>query len=128
MTELQAAEVRLQLTQPQSLLEKSGTLATDTPLSLQVAIGFSQASLDHTAHQALLDLSLFPPKPNTFSEASAQARTYLEWAVKFRREMSYMRAEGKSLAHLGLVYHYLGERQLALECCQQALQIAFAQF
>lgn len=73
MTRLQATEARLQLAQPQSPLETSPTLPIDIPLSLQATIGLSQTSLDETAHQALLDLSLFPPKPNTFSEAAALA-------------------------------------------------------
>ncbi|MEW5958264.1 MAG: tetratricopeptide repeat protein [Chloroflexota bacterium] len=73
LTRLQAAETRLQLTQPQSPLESSPALPADTPLSLQAAIGLTDAALDPTTHYALLNLSLYAPKPNTFSEAAALA-------------------------------------------------------
>lgn len=70
---LQAAETRLQLTQPQALNGLHPGLLAGAPLSLQVVIGLSDASLDDVAHRALLDLSLFAPKPNTFSEEAALA-------------------------------------------------------
>ncbi len=70
---LQAAETRLQITQPQALSGLHPGLLAGAPLSLQVVIGLSDASLDDVAHRALLDLSLFAPKPNTFSEEAALA-------------------------------------------------------
>lgn len=68
---LQAAEARLQVTQPQAFTHPHPGLPAGTPLSLQVVIGLSDAALDEAAHRALLDLSLFSPKPNTFSEEAA---------------------------------------------------------
>jgi len=73
LTRLQATETRLQLAQPQPPLEQSPDLPPNTPLSLQAAIGLSDAALDHAAHRALVNLSLFPPKPNTLSEEAALA-------------------------------------------------------
>jgi DNA-binding SARP family transcriptional activator/Tfp pilus assembly protein PilF len=73
LTQLQAVQARLQLVQPQSSLEQPPDLPLQTPLSLQASIGLSDVALDATARQALRDLSLFPPKPNTFSEAAALA-------------------------------------------------------
>jgi tetratricopeptide (TPR) repeat protein len=75
LTRLQAAATRLQLTQPQSPLEAQPALPPDTPLSLQATIGLNEAALDPVTHQALLDLALFPSKPNTFSEEAALAVT-----------------------------------------------------
>jgi tetratricopeptide (TPR) repeat protein len=73
LTRLQATETRLQLAQPQPPLEPHPDLPPDTPLSLQAVIGLSDAALDATAHRALANLSLFAPKPNTFSEEAALA-------------------------------------------------------
>lgn len=73
LTYLQTAASRLQLAQPHSPLEAQTGSALSTPLSLQASIGLNDAALDAPTHQALLDLSLFPPKPNSFSEAAALA-------------------------------------------------------
>ncbi len=73
LTRLQATETRLQLAQPQPPLEPRPDLPPNTPLSLQVVIGLSDTALDATAHRALVDLSLFAPKLNTFSEEVALA-------------------------------------------------------
>ena len=70
---LQAAEARLQMTQPQLPTDLHPGIPPGTPLSLQVVIGLSDATLDDVAHRALLDLSVFAPKPNTFSEEAAMA-------------------------------------------------------
>jgi len=81
LVQLQGAETRLRLAQPQSPLEQQPSLASDTPLSLQASIGLSDAALDTVARQALRDLSLFPPKPNTFSESAALAVTNVPASV-----------------------------------------------
>lgn len=73
LQKLQTAEVRLQLNQLRSPLESDPNFPFTTPLSLQAAIGLSDAALDPAAHSALLNLSLFPPKPSTFSEEAALA-------------------------------------------------------
>jgi tetratricopeptide (TPR) repeat protein len=70
---LRQAEVRLQITQPQALLERRPDVTADTPLSLQVVIGISTETLDETARCALRALAVFPSKPNTFSEKAALA-------------------------------------------------------
>jgi tetratricopeptide (TPR) repeat protein len=72
---LQQAEVRLQITQPQALLDRRPDMLGDTPLSLQAVIGVSDETLDETAQRALRALAVFPPKPNTFSEEAALAVT-----------------------------------------------------
>jgi tetratricopeptide (TPR) repeat protein len=73
LNKLQATAARLQLAQPQPPLELRPDLPPNTPLSLQAAIGLSDAALDQAAHRALVNLSLFPAKPNTFSEEAALA-------------------------------------------------------
>lgn len=75
LSHLHTVEARLQLAQPQSPLEVSPTLPPGAPLSLQAAIDLSRASLDPIAERALFNLSLFIPKPNTFSEEAALAVT-----------------------------------------------------
>lgn len=72
---LHTAEARLQLEQPHSPLEVSSALDSGTSLSLQAAIDLSSTSLDPVTRRVLYDLSLFKPKPNTFSEEAALAVT-----------------------------------------------------
>jgi hypothetical protein len=66
---LQRSEARLQLQQPQ----RDPRLSVGTPVTLQAVIGISEAMLTETARRALFALSVFPPKPSTFSEAAALA-------------------------------------------------------
>lgn len=73
LTQLQNAEDRLRLSRPQSPVEAHPALPFETPLSLQAMIGLNEAFLAPTARQSLRDLSLFEPKPNTFSETAALA-------------------------------------------------------
>jgi DNA-binding SARP family transcriptional activator/Tfp pilus assembly protein PilF len=75
LAQLQATQARLQLAQPQSPLEQKPDLLPQTPLSLQASISLSDMALDAAARKSLRDLSLFAPKPNTFSEAAALAVT-----------------------------------------------------
>ena len=75
LTQLQTAQARLQLAQLQSPLEQSPDLSLQTPLSLQASIGLSDLALDQDTRAALQSLALFPPKPNTFSEAAGLAVT-----------------------------------------------------
>ena len=70
---LHQAEKRLWLTLPQAPTECSPSLRSDMPLSLHVIIGLSYHYLDEQAQYALRALSLFPAKPNTFSEEAALA-------------------------------------------------------
>lgn len=68
---LRKTEERLRLTQPQSPLERQPSLPVDTPLSLLAVIEISDEALDEVSSYALRALSVFPPKPNTFSEEAA---------------------------------------------------------
>ena len=65
------AEERLRLTQLQSPLERQPSMPMDTPLSLMAVIEISDDALDKASSNALRTLSVFPPKPNTFSEEAA---------------------------------------------------------
>ena len=73
MERLRDAEQRLHLSEPQALLERSVTLSAHMPLSLQAVINVSDQQVDEQARAALRRLSVFPAKPNTFSEAAALA-------------------------------------------------------
>lgn len=70
---LQQVEERLRLAEPQASLERHPSLPMGTPLSLLASIGISYEALDEDSCQALRALSVFPPKPNTFSEEAALA-------------------------------------------------------
>ncbi len=70
---LQDAEERLSLSEPQALLERSPTLARNTPVSLQTIIAVSDQQLEGQERSALRALSVFPAKPNSFSEEAALA-------------------------------------------------------
>jgi transcriptional regulator with XRE-family HTH domain len=70
---LQQAEARLRLEQPQATFDHSPYLPAGTPLTLGAVIGMSESMLDETSRQALFALSVFPAKPNTFSEEAALA-------------------------------------------------------
>lgn len=71
LNSLQQAEKRLKLAQPQPLVGSHPSLPVGAPLSLQAAIEISDDALDENARQALRGLSVFPPKPNTFSQEAA---------------------------------------------------------
>jgi len=73
LARLKAAEARLNLSLAQSPLELNPGIKSDTPFSLKTIIGMSDLELDDSSHQALVSLSLFPPKPNSFSEEAALA-------------------------------------------------------
>jgi tetratricopeptide (TPR) repeat protein len=68
---LRQATERLELAQPQPPLEAHPSLPQGASISLQAAIGISDNALDETSRRALQALAVFPPKPNTFSEAAA---------------------------------------------------------
>ena len=68
---------RLQLSELQPPIERSPYLAAGTPLSLQSAIAVSDQRLDEHTRIALRVLSVFPAKPNTFSEEAALAVTQM---------------------------------------------------
>ncbi len=70
---LQQTEQRLRLSSSASSLEHSAALSGELSWSLQSAIALSDQQLDEQARQALYALSIFPAKPNTFSEEAALA-------------------------------------------------------
>jgi tetratricopeptide (TPR) repeat protein len=87
LTLLHRTEERLQLNEPQGGLESHPSLPTGTPLSLKAVIGISDEALEELARQALRALSVFPPKPNTFSEEAALA------VAAVSEELLYMLAD-----------------------------------
>ncbi len=66
-------EQRLRLSQPASSLERSASLSHDVSWSLQSTIALSCQQLNEQERQALYALSVFPAKPNSFSEEAAVA-------------------------------------------------------
>jgi transcriptional regulator with XRE-family HTH domain len=70
---LHDAPQRLHLSEPQSPVERSPSLEAGTPISLQSVIEVSDQQLEEPARAVLRMLSVFPPKPNSFSEEAALA-------------------------------------------------------
>ncbi len=62
---------RLQISEPRGPVERHPSLPADTPLSLQSVFSVTDQQLDEQARAALYALSVFPPKPNSFSEEAA---------------------------------------------------------
>jgi tetratricopeptide (TPR) repeat protein/transcriptional regulator with XRE-family HTH domain len=75
LSQLQNTEQRLRLSMPVAPSERSPSLSDTTPLSLHATIAISDQQLSPQAHAALCSLSVFPPKPNSFSEEAALAIT-----------------------------------------------------
>jgi tetratricopeptide (TPR) repeat protein/transcriptional regulator with XRE-family HTH domain len=73
LARLQNAETRMQLIDPQALIERSPSLPANKPVSLQNLIELSDQHLDEQARSTLRALSAFPAKPNSFSEEAALA-------------------------------------------------------
>ncbi len=72
---LNDAEVRLQISEPRLPVESHPSLPIETSLSLQSVIAVTDQFLPAPARVALYALSVFPPKPDTFSEDAALAVT-----------------------------------------------------
>ena len=73
MERLSDAEVRLQISEPHVPVESHPSLPIETSLSLQSVIAVTDQLLPEPARHTLYALSVFPPKPNTFSEEAALA-------------------------------------------------------
>ncbi|HLI07354.1 MAG TPA: tetratricopeptide repeat protein [Ktedonobacteraceae bacterium] len=73
LARLHSADERLRLHEPQPLVGGHPGLSAGAPLSLQTMIGMSDQQVSEGARVALRALSVFPPKPNTFSEDAAAA-------------------------------------------------------
>lgn len=70
---LAVAEERLLLREPHVPVERHTSLPTETPLSLQTVFEVTDQQLKEQERAALYALSVFPPKPNSFSEEAALA-------------------------------------------------------
>ena len=70
LEDLKKVETRLRLEQPQNSPESSPSLQ-GAPLSLIAVIALSAEALDKETELVLCALSVFPPKPNTFSKNAA---------------------------------------------------------
>jgi uncharacterized protein HemY/transcriptional regulator with XRE-family HTH domain len=68
---LRCIDTRLRLTIPQSPVDHHPSLPSHTPLSLQAVIEISEQQLDPQARERFRTLSVFPARPNSFSEAAA---------------------------------------------------------
>ena len=68
---LQNAQHRLEISIPSRWQDPSPSLPMGTPLSLQAVIAVSDQHLSRQAHNMLCALSIFPPKPSSFSEEAA---------------------------------------------------------
>ncbi len=64
---------QLRVGQPQAPADSHPSLPAGTPLSLQASIGLSDASLSKGSQTMLRALSIFSPKPSSFSEEAALA-------------------------------------------------------
>ncbi len=71
MQRLLDIEQRLRLSHRASSLEQSATSLRETSWSLQSAIALSDQQLNEQTRKALYALSVFPAKPNSFSEEAA---------------------------------------------------------
>lgn len=71
LTLLHHIDRRLHLTAEQAFSERSPSLSAEAPLSLEAVIEVSELVLDQRARAALRALSVFPAKPNSFSECAA---------------------------------------------------------
>jgi len=70
---LSDAGERLNISEPRGPVERHPSLASDTPVSLRSVIAVTDQQLDAEIRGALHALSVFPPRPNSFSEGAAQA-------------------------------------------------------
>ncbi|MBV9232337.1 MAG: tetratricopeptide repeat protein, partial [Chloroflexi bacterium] len=73
LDQLSNVEERLQISEPRGPVERHPSLPANTPLSLQSVIAVTDQQLNEEARAALYELSVFPAKPNTFSEEAALA-------------------------------------------------------
>ena len=70
---LQSVEARFHLTEAQPVLERPPNLEPTTPWSLLSTIAVSDEQITEQGRTALRALSVFPAKPNSFSEEAAVA-------------------------------------------------------
>lgn len=75
LKKLSLIEERLQISEPHGPVNSHTSLPAATPLSLKSVIAVSDQLLDEQARDALYALSVFPARPNSFSEEAALAVT-----------------------------------------------------
>lgn len=73
LNKLMEAQARMELKEGQIPAQPHPSLPTASTISIKALIAVSDDVLDDVARQTLYALSLFPPKPNTFSEEAALA-------------------------------------------------------
>lgn len=71
LARLSDAEERLHISEPRGPTERHSSLQIDMPLSLHSVIDVTVRQLSSQEKAALCALSVFPPKPNNFSEEAA---------------------------------------------------------
>lgn len=70
---LSDASERLNISEPRGPVERHPSLPSDTPVSLRTVIAVTDQQLDEQASCALHTFSVFPARPNSFSEEAALA-------------------------------------------------------
>src|SRR5205085_5760943 len=75
LSRLSDAQERLNISEPHSPAERHPSLPLDTPVSLQSVIAVTDSQLNEEQQTTLRALSVFPPKPDSFSETTAMAVT-----------------------------------------------------
>jgi tetratricopeptide (TPR) repeat protein/transcriptional regulator with XRE-family HTH domain len=85
LKKLRGAEERLQLQEGRGEQDRHPSLPDKEFISLQTVIGISDEALQENERQVLRALSIFPPKPNTFSEEAA-----LEIAITSRETLGHL--------------------------------------
>lgn len=73
MNQLSHASERLDLSAPRGPAEYQTSLPRNTPVSLRAIIALTDQHLPQPTRQALHAFSVFPPRPNSFSEEAALA-------------------------------------------------------
>lgn len=73
LEKLSEANERLNISEPRGPVERHPSLTSDTPVSLRTVIAVTDQQLKETTRRALHALSVFPPRPNSFSEEAALA-------------------------------------------------------
>jgi tetratricopeptide (TPR) repeat protein/transcriptional regulator with XRE-family HTH domain len=73
LEKLSEAGERLNISEPRGPVERHPSLTSDTPVSLRTVIAVTDQQLSEPTRHALHALSVFPPRPNSFSEEAALA-------------------------------------------------------
>ncbi len=124
LAHLRDAKNRIVITEFQSPVDRSSILPKGVPLSLQSVIAVSDQQLDEQARLALRSLSVFPARPNSFSEEAALAVSQTTPEIldalcdagllEYSRENRYsLHQTIADYASMHLTEHIAGERLVA---------------